>query len=257
MPRSLSVLVQWVSKTRYTAIAGVVWAHMTTWDEAFAEGYDRWSAHMTADVGFYVELASKADGPLVELAIGNGRVAIPVAQATGKPVIGIDSSPTMLERARLRASAAGVHLDLRLGNMRDLALDEPAALIYCPFRSLMHLPTWADRRRTFARVAASLRPDGRFAWNAFVFDHRIAAQYDGAHLDRPVPHAVRYAVADNRIDILRDDGARSSLWWATKNEWLGLVDTADLKVEALYGGFAREPLTDDSREYVFITRPRR
>jgi len=98
---------------------------------------------MTADVPFYVRLAQEADGPLVELAIGNGRVAIPVAQATGRRVIGIDSSPAMLEEARVRAAAAGVELDLREGDMRDLALDEPAALIYCPFRALLHLETWA------------------------------------------------------------------------------------------------------------------
>ncbi len=151
-----------------------------SWDEAFANHYEEWSAHMTADVAFYVELAREADGPLVELAIGNGRVAIPVAQATGQRVIGIDSSPAMLAQARARAAEAGVELDLREGDMRDLALDEPAALIYCPFRALLHLPTWADRRRTFERVAASLRPDGRFAWNAFAFDHRIAARLDGA-----------------------------------------------------------------------------
>ena len=194
-----------------------------SWDEAFADRYEEWSAQMTADVAFYVELAREADGPLVELAVGNGRVAIPVAQATGRPVIGIDSSPAMLEQARARAAAAGVELDLREGDMRDLALDEPAALIYCPFRALLHLPTWADRRRTFERVAASLRPDGRFAWNAFAFDHRIAARLDGEHQDEPVPHTIRYAVGDNRIDITLDDGATSSLWWATKNEWLGLA----------------------------------
>ena len=151
-----------------------------SWDEAFANRYEEWSAHMTADVAFYVELAREAEGPLVELAIGNGRVAIPVAQATGQRVIGIDSSPAMLAQARVRAAEAGVELDLREGDMRDLALDEPAALIYCPFRALLHLPTWADRRRTFERVAASLRPDGRFAWNAFAFDHRIAARLDGS-----------------------------------------------------------------------------
>ena len=142
---------------------------------------------------FYVELAREADGPLVELAVGNGRVAIPVAQATGRPVIGIDTSPAMLDLARARAAEAGVELDLREGDMRDLALDEPAALIYCPFRALLHLPTWADRRRTFERVAASLRPGGRFAWNAFAFDHQIAARLDGQHQDEPVPHTVRYA----------------------------------------------------------------
>ena len=78
----------------------------------------------------------------------------------------------------------------------------------------MHLPTWADRRRTFERVAAALRPGGRFAWEAFAFDHRIAASYDGVHQDEPVPHTVRYAVGENRVDIVRDDGARASAWWA-------------------------------------------
>jgi SAM-dependent methyltransferase len=225
-----------------------------SWDEAFADRYEEWSAGMTADVPFYVALSRAADGPLVELAVGNGRVAIPVARATGRCVIGIDSSPTMLAQARVRAAEAGVELALREGDMRELALDEPAALIYCPFRALMHLPTWADRRRTFERVAASLQPDGRFAWNAYAFDHRIAAGLDGTHQDGPVPHTIRYAVGDNRVDIILDGGGISSAWWATKNEWLGLLDVAELKLEALYGGFNGEPFNDDSREYVFVAR---
>jgi ubiquinone/menaquinone biosynthesis C-methylase UbiE len=232
----------------------VILCEQMSWDEAFAERYDEWSADMTADIAFYVDLARKADGPLVELAIGNGRVAVPVAQATGKRVIGIDSSPSMLEQARARAREAAVELDLREGDMRDLALDEPAALIYCPFRSLLHLPKWADRRRTFERVAASLQPGGRFAWNAFAFDHRVAARLEGEHQDEPVPHTVEYAVGDNRIDLLLDGGGRSSLWWTTKNEWLGLLDVAGLELEVLYGGFNGEPFTDDSREYVFVAR---
>jgi SAM-dependent methyltransferase len=89
-----------------------------SWDEAFADRYEEWSAEMTADIAFYVELARQANGPLVELAVGNGRVAIPVAQATSQQVIGIDSSPAMLAQARARAAAAGVHLDLRQGDMR-------------------------------------------------------------------------------------------------------------------------------------------
>src|SRR5436190_8119794 len=165
-----------------------------TWHDAFADRYAEWSASMTADVAFYVELACEADGPLVELAVGSGRVAIPVALATGQRVVGIDSSPAMLEQARTRAAEAGVDLDLRECDMRDLALDEPAALIYCPFRALLHLPTWADRRCTFEGVAASLRPGGRFAWNAFAFDHALAAKHDGGHDDDPVPHSPRYAV---------------------------------------------------------------
>ena len=229
---------------------------MRTWDEAFAVRYAEWSASMTADIAFYVELAREApDGPLVELAIGNGRVAIPVAQATGRRVIGIDLSPAMLDQARANAAAAGVDLELHLADMRDFSVAEPAALIYCPFRALLHLPTWSDRRRTFERVRASLQPGGRFAWNAFAFDHHVATKLDGAHQTQPVPHTTHYAVGDNRIDITLDGSdAKSSLWWATKNEWLGLIDVSGLRLEALYGSFDRSPFGEDSREYVFITR---
>src|SRR5690349_24426008 len=101
-----------------------------SWDEAFARRYDEWSAHMTADVAFYVSLARQADGPLVELAIGNGRVAIPIAQATGRRVIGIDSSPAMLDQARRRAAEVDVELELLEGDMRDFVLTDKAALIY-------------------------------------------------------------------------------------------------------------------------------
>jgi SAM-dependent methyltransferase len=227
-----------------------------SWDERFAELYDEWSADMTEDVAFYVELAreARADAGLVELAVGNGRVAIPVAQATGRPVLGIDTSQAMLAQARERAEAAGVELELRKADMRNLELDEPAGLVYCPYRALLHLPTWADRRRTFERVAAALMPRGRFAWNAFAFDHAIAARLDGLHQGDPVGHSLRYAVGDNRIDITLDAGSTSSLWWATKNEWLGLIDVAGLEVEALYGGFGRQPFDDDSREYVWVAR---
>jgi SAM-dependent methyltransferase len=207
---------------------------------------------MTEDVPFYVGLAADVDGPLVELAIGNGRVAIPVALATGRTVIGIDSSPAMLAQARAAAAAAGVMLDLREGDMRDLELDEPAGLIYCPFRALLHLPTWADRRRVFERVAGSLRPGGKFTWNAFAFDYHVASRLDGQHQDKPVPHTIHFDIPDNRMDLRLDDGATSSLWWATKNEWLGLLDVAGLDLEALYGNFDRSPLNDESREYIFV-----
>ncbi len=225
-----------------------------SWNEQFSERYDEWAARMTADVPFYVDLARACEGPVVELAVGNGRVAIPVARATGRRVIGLDTSPAMLDQARANAAAADVALDLRLGDMRDLDLAEPAGLIYCPFRALLHLPTWADRRRVFERVARSLRPGGVFAWNAFAFDHLVAAGYDGRRIEERVPHQLRYDVPDNRIDIVLEGGGRSSLWWATKNEWLGLVDVAGFTVDALYGDFDRSPLTSESREYVFVVR---
>jgi SAM-dependent methyltransferase len=221
--------------------------------DAWAPVYDAWSSDMTEDVAHYVRLASEADGPIVELMVGNGRVAIEVVRQSGKPVLGIDSSPAMLEIARERS--AGLPLELRLGDVRELELDEPAALIYVPFRSLLHLHGWHEKRDLFERVAKSLRPGGRFAFNSFVFSHSIAARLDGQTLDQGgVIHTITYAPADNRVDITRDDGATIHLWWATKSEWEGLIEVAGLHVEALYGGFDQEPYTDDSLETVWVTR---
>ncbi len=175
-------------------------------------------------------------------------------RVTGRTVIGIDTSNAMLAQARERAARAGVSLDLRLGDMREFSLSEPAALIYCPFRALLHLPTWSDRRRTFECVAASLQPGGRFAWNAFAFDMAIAVGLDGQRQELPVPHTIRYAVGDGRIDMTLDSGASSSLWWATKNEWLGLIDVAGFEIEGVYGDFDGTPVNDSSGEYVFVVR---
>jgi SAM-dependent methyltransferase len=229
--------------------------------DAFCAFYDEWSAHMTEDVAFYVELARAAEGPLVELGVGNGRVAIPVARETERPVLGIDSSRGMLEQARARAQQAGVELDLREGDMRELELDEPAALVYSPFRALLHLSSWRDRRRVFERVSGALRPGGRFAWNTFVFNPRIAVEADGREEEHAegsdIRQIVRHVPPDNRIDIRAwkgDLAFETSLWWVTRSEWEGLIDVAGLEVEALYGWFDRRPFDDESREFVWVAR---
>ena len=228
---------------------------MTSSYDAFAAVYDDWAADMTEDVPFYVSVAREADGPVVELAVGNGRVAIPVALETGRRVIGIDSSRAMLAQAAARAEQAGADLELREGDMRDFALDQPAALVYCPFRALLHLPTWGDKRRVFERVATSLRPGGRFAWNAFCFDHAIAARLDGTRQEQHgIEHELRFSPANSRIDVTLEAGGAISLWWATRAEWEGLIDVAGLEVEALYGWFDRRPFDDESREFVWVTR---
>ena len=227
---------------------------MSAWD-AFAVDYEKWAAEITEDIPFYVELARQADGALVELGVGNGRVAIPVAEATGKAVLGIDISPAMLARARANAEEAGVELELREGDMRELALDEPAALIYCPARALMHLPTWVDRRRTFERIAAALEPGGCFAWNAFVFNPHIAGKLDGHWQDdAPVRHRVDYVPADARIDLTLEDGSTIPLYWSTRAEWEGLLEVAGLETEALYGWFDRRPFDESSEEFVWVAR---
>jgi SAM-dependent methyltransferase len=221
--------------------------------DPWAEVYDAWASDMTEDVPYYVDLMREADGPVVELMVGTGRVAIPAVRETGKPLIGIDSSPAMLAVARERAG--DLPLDLRLGDVRELQLDEPADLIYVPYRSLLHLRGWHEKRLVFERVAASLRPGGRFAFNAFAFSHQVAATIDGQRQEREgIVTVIRYAPADNRVDITRDDGVQIHLWWATKSEWEGLIDVAGLEVEAQYGWFDKRPLEDDSAELVFVAR---
>ena len=170
-------------------------------------------------------------------------------------MLGIDSSPAMLEVARERAAEAGVEVELREEDMRDFTLAEPAALIYCPFRAMLHLPTWRDKRTVFERVAAALRPGGRFAWNVFVFNPHIAAEMDGKWEEHAgIRNRVTHVPADNRIDLELGTGAKVSLWWATRSEWEGLVEVAGLEVEALYSGFEREPFDEESREFVWVAR---
>jgi len=103
-----------------------------------------------------------------------------------------------------------VELDLRERDMRDLALDDPAALAYCPFRALLTCRSGPTAARTFERVAVSLRAEGS-PGTPFAFEHRLAACFDGEHQEEPVPRVIRYSVGDNRIDIALDDGATSSV----------------------------------------------
>lgn len=225
--------------------------------DPFAPDYDLWAADLTEDIAWYVSLAREAAPPIVELGIGTGRVAIPIAAETGKQVLGLDRSPAMLAAGRDRAG--GLPIEFREGDMRELALDEPVELVICPARALLHLSTWADRRRLFERVAAALQPGGRFAFNVFAFSGEVAARLNGVRQERGDSWEIsRYSWADSRIDLTRGRGDEEvgtlRLWWIGRSELEGLIDVAGLEVEALYGGFQREPYTDESLEMVWVAR---
>lgn len=222
--------------------------------DAWADVYDAWmGGDGGPDVPFYAELAEAADGPIVELAVGTGRVANAVARLTGKRIVGLDSSAGMLEVAR--AQVGDLPVELRRADMRDFTLDEPAALIYVPGRSILHLHGWREKRDVFRRIAASLRPGGRFAFNCFVFSPRIAAELDGVRQESGgVVHTSRYVAADSRVEMVRDDGATITAWWVTRAELEGLLDVAGLETEALYGWFDKRPFGDDSLEFVWVAR---
>ena len=108
--------------------------------DPIADIYDPWSRSVTEDVAFYVDEALASGGPVVELGVGTGRVAVPTALA-GVRVIGVDSSAPMLELGRLRAEQAGVGdlVDLRLGDLRRPPVEERVPLVTSPFRAFLHL----------------------------------------------------------------------------------------------------------------------
>ena len=124
---------------------------------------------MIEDVGFYVEEAERPGGPVVELAVGTGRIAVPIA-AAGIHVIGVDSSTGMLEVCRARAELAGVAdlLDLRLGDLaRAARRASESRLVICPFRSFLHLPDDDARLRALRAARELLVPGGRLVFDVF------------------------------------------------------------------------------------------
>src|ERR1700730_8517950 len=115
--------------------------------DPIARLYDPWSSSVIEDISFYVDEALAAGtGPIVELGIGTGRIAIPTAIA-GVHLIGVDSSAEMLAVCRERANEAGVadRLDLRLGDLRQPPVNELVALVTCPFRAYLHLASDEER----------------------------------------------------------------------------------------------------------------
>jgi ubiquinone/menaquinone biosynthesis C-methylase UbiE len=225
--------------------------------DAIAELYDPWSASVVEDVGFYLEEARRSGGPVVELAVGTGRVAVPIA-ADGIRVIGIDSSRAMLDVCARRAALAGVEIDLRLGDLREPPVGERVPLVICPFRSLLHMHTVEDRRRVLDAVRRVLVRGGRFVFDVFTPAPDDIEQTHERWLERE-PGIFERAVWDEqaRTLTLTVSGASGettmALAWLSPDEWRTLLEESGFVVEACYGWFDRSPYTggDDT---VWITR---
>ena len=225
--------------------------------DAIAELYDPWSASVVEDVGFYLEEARRSGGPVVELGVGTGRIAVPIA-ADGISVIGIDSSRAMLDVCARRAALAGVALDLRVGDLRHPPVEGTVPLVICPFRSLLHMDTDDDRREVLASVRTLLEPDGRFVFDVFTPGAQDIAQTHDRWLERE-PGIFERAVWDEvertlTLTVRGPDGETTmALAWLSPDEWRTLLEEAGFEVEACYGWFDRTPFSggDDS---VWIAR---
>ena len=139
-----------------------------------ADVYDATTKGVPGDVEFYRDLALASGGPVVELGVGTGRIALPIA-AAGVDVIGVDLAPAMLAVARRRAAEAGLAQRLRLveGDMRTFAVPKAVPLVIIPFRTFLHNLSVEDQRATLAAAYRALLPGGCLALNVFSPDLRL------------------------------------------------------------------------------------
>jgi SAM-dependent methyltransferase len=232
--------------------------------------YDPWSRSVVEDVAFYVEEARKAAGragvdpatPVVELGVGTGRIAVPVASA-GVSVIGVDRSEGMLDVCRRHAEAAGVsdYLDLRVGDFSRPPVTERVALVMCPFRAYLHLPDDDEERVAALRAAHDLLVSGgRLAFDVFAPSSDDIAETHARWIEREQGIWER-ALWDERARRLtlgvRGQGAETTLCltWLPTTEWHRLLERAGFEVEACYGWFDRRPYSG-GEDSVWLARRR-
>jgi len=128
--------------------------------------YDALNSFLTADIPFYEDEARRSSGPVLELACGTGRLAIPIAQS-GVEIVGLDLTPSMLAHARTKAEAAGVKIEFVEGDCRSFELERKFALIFMAFNSMQHLHDYESLAALFRNVRKHLAEGGRFVFDVF------------------------------------------------------------------------------------------
>ena len=250
--------------------------------DSFADIYAVWTdtAWSTqANLAFYVDAYARADGPVVELGVGDGRIAVQAA-LRGCPMIGVDLSTVMLELCRRRAVQAGVldRLTLMQADFRSFALATPAALIALPYHSLGHLLTWDEKRRAVDHVFAQLRPGGRFIFDDFLMtpallEHmrrvQLRAEYRATmgtdrllwvtSLVDEAAHTIKVVTWEDEVSadglLTRRCYRRLSLSWLDPAQARELLTQAGFVIDACYGDFDGTPFSDaTAHEQVWVAR---
>jgi SAM-dependent methyltransferase len=139
-----------------------------TYGERVAEVYDEWYHDSPDTAGTVDGLARLAcGGPVLELGIGTGRIALPLA-GRGLAVDGIDASEEMV--ARLRSKPGGAAIPVTIGDFADVAVAGTFSLVFAVFSTFFNLITQEEQLRCFRKVARRLRPGGVFVIEAFLLD---------------------------------------------------------------------------------------
>ena len=250
--------------------------------DLWAEWYDVYYSNVPeVETSFYVDLAVDSGGPVLEIGVGTGRIAIPTASA-GVKVTGLDLNQAMLDRAKaklLRSLPIAGALDLVKADMREFQLGNSFPLVTIPSNTLLLALTQEDQLRTLRCAARHLKQDGRLVFDAFVPGPDILADGEAepfvwgetVHLDtgnRVVMSAINRADGATQINretqafeeydvsgrIVRRAVLPIEVRYLFAAECHALVEQAGLVAEEVRGGFAGGPLTDDSEEMIFFCR---
>jgi SAM-dependent methyltransferase len=233
---------------------------------AFADVYDEWytglsDAEVTADV--VVTLATEVAGGrrprLLELAVGTGRLAVPIARR-GVDVVGIDASPEMLARLRAR----GAEVTALLGDMVDDLPDGPFEVALLAYNSLFNLESARRQQACFHAVAARLAAGGRFVLEAFVPEDppRVGTVLTVRSMtaDEVVLSISEHDPANQRahgqfVSLVDGERVRLRPWsvrYAAPAELDAMAAAAGLLVVERWEDFARHPFGDDSPRHVTV-----
>jgi len=250
--------------------------------ERFADIYAVWTATASstrANQAFYVDAYLAAPGSVVELGVGDGRIAVEAA-VRGRHLTGVDVSPAMLRLCRERAAAVGVadRLSLIEADFRSFQLPEPAALITLPYHSIGHLTTLEAKRDALRHIHGQLAPGGRFIFDDFFMtparlDHmrrvQLRAEYPAANgqqsllwvtsLVDEAAQAMRVVTWEDLVDpegvMTRRTYRTLSLSWLTVDQAGELLAGTGFTIDACYGDFDRTPFDVlAAQEQIWVAR---
>ena len=240
---------------------------VSTYGDRIADVYDEWYG----DVGFLqqdaaVELLAElaGAGPVLELAVGTGRLALPLAER-GLEVHGIDASEEMV--AKLREKPGGEGVAVTMGDFADVAVDGSYPLIFIAFNTFFALDSQDEQVRCFENVARRLKPDGVFCLDAFVPDParfgggRVSVskiELDLVQLDVTLLDQAEQKSVSQHV-VVRPDGISFypvNVRWAYPPELDLMARLAGLELRERFGSWRRDPFTKESGHHVSVyTRP--